>query len=188
MKKGLVLGVGINDLPRFHGCPFYSRWKGVLRRCFGDRSHDHYRDCRIAEEWLRFSSFKSWMENQPWSGNHLDKDILSPGEKIYRPETSVFIPAYLNNLVIDRPSQHGDLPVGVSRTQRGKPFMARVHWLDGGRTSVGSFDCQSEAHKAWAHAKAGVMRQAVDLYRASENFDERVCVALMNRAAELAST
>lgn len=188
MGRGLVLGVGINDLPRYHNCPFYSRWKGILRRCFGERDDRHYEGCQVAEQWLRFSAFKAWMESQPWIGNHLDKDILSPGERIYRPETSVFVPSILNNLAIERPSQSGDLPVGVSRTRRGKPFMARVHWLDGSRTSVGSFDCPHEAHRAWATAKAGVIRQAVDQYRTTDRFDERVCAALLDRADQLAAT
>lgn len=187
MAKGLVLGAGINDLPRYHNCPFYSRWKGMLRRCFGERDDHHYEGCQIAEEWLRFSTFKIWMERQPWLGNHLDKDILSPDTKIYCPETSVFVPSFLNNLAIDRPSQRGDLPTGVSRTMRGKPFMARVHWLDGSRTSIGSFECPQEAHRAWAIAKASVIRQAVDQYRTTDRFDERVCAALLRRAYDLST-
>lgn len=71
---------------------------------------------------------------------------------------------------------------------RGKPYMARVRWLDGSRTSVGSFDCPHEAHRAWATAKAGVIRQAVDQYRTTDRFDERVCIALLGRADQLAAT
>lgn len=185
MARGLVFGVGITDLPGYSNCPFYSRWKGILRRCFSERDKRYYEGCQVAEQWLRFSAFKAWMEQQPWPGYHLDKDILSPCEKIYRPETSVFVPSILNNLAIDRPSQRGDLPVGVSRTVRGKPFMARVHWLDGSRTSVGSFDCPQEAHKAWAIAKARVIRQAVDQYRTADRFDDRVCQALLIKADQL---
>lgn len=183
----LVYGVGINDLKSQHNCPFYSRWKGMLRRCFAGRDDPYYEGCQVAEAWLTFSEFRAWMETKPWLGNQLDKDILSPAEKIYRPETSVFVPAYLNSLVIDREKPASGLLRGVSHTQRGKPYMARVRWLDGSRTSVGSFHCQAEAHRAWAHAKAGVIRQAVQLYRSTDGYEERVCVALAEWADQLES-
>lgn len=188
MARGLVFGIGINDLPRYHSCPFYSRWKGMLRRCVGDRAFGPYDGCRVADEWLVFSAFMDWMKDRPWMGNHLDKDILRPSEKLYCPETSVFVPAYVNSILIERDSGVCGLPIGVSTTMRGKPYMARVRWLDGSRTSVGSFDCPYEAHRAWANAKAGVIRQAVDQYRTTDRFDERVCTALLDRADQLAAT
>ena len=29
----------------------------------------------MADDWLSFMAFKNWMQEQPWQGNSLDKDI-----------------------------------------------------------------------------------------------------------------
>ncbi|MNJ54228.1 hypothetical protein D3C77_496600 [compost metagenome] len=140
----------------------------------------------MADEWLRFSRFKTWMAGQPWQGNHLDKDILRPGDKCYSPDTCVFVPIWINTLLNDCGASSGSLPTGAYLFR--KRYVARVHDGHGKRLFIGSFDCPNEAHRAWAIAKAGVIRQAVDQYRTTDRFDERVCIALMDRADRLAAT
>lgn len=63
MSRRLVFGAGIKDIRTHHGCPYYERWKGVLRRCYSKSGEipASYDGCRIAEEWLVFSNFKHWM-------------------------------------------------------------------------------------------------------------------------------
>ena len=95
--KKLVFGVGINDadyvidkrinasLPGerrsqkvLWACPYYSRWKDVLSRCYAAYhllKRPNYFDCTVCEEWLLFSNFKKWMEQQDWEGKQLDKDL-----------------------------------------------------------------------------------------------------------------
>ncbi|HHN2558986.1 TPA: hypothetical protein ACRMP4_006574, partial [Pseudomonas aeruginosa] len=96
MKKGLIRGVGRNDADynvyqfidgERHMCPFYSRWKGMLERCYGKRYENSsaYVDCKVDERWLSFMAFREWMQERPWKGNHLDKDLLRPGDKMYSP-------------------------------------------------------------------------------------------------------
>lgn len=188
MTRSVVCGIGITDLRAKHGCPYYNRWKGVIRRCYGTprRLPNTYEGCSVAEEWLVFSRFKSWMETQPWEGYHLDKDILRPWEMKYSPDTSVFVPPWINNLMNDSAAISGSLPIGVS-VNRGR-YMARVHNGRGKREFAGLFDTPEEAYQAWAKAKAGVIRAAVDRYKETARHDERVCLALLDKAADLAST
>lgn len=188
MGRGLVLGVGINDSPSHHGCQLYSRWKGVLRRCHSKNGDvpDSYKGCRVVDEWLRFSAFRAWMVEQPWQGNHLDKDILRPWEKLYCPETSVFVPQYINTLMSEKPSSLTGLPVGVVRTLRGRPYMAMIRVLGAEKVGLGVFDTAEDAHRAWAKAKSVVIAEAIDRYRTTDRYDERVCAALMDRAKQLA--
>ncbi|MCZ9636846.1 hypothetical protein [Pseudomonas putida] len=188
MRKGIIYGVGINDERTTNGCPFYNRWKGVIRRCFapGKNEAARYAGCSVDPEWLRFSAFKRWMQDKPWEGNHLDKDILRPQEKRYSPDTCVFVPIWINTLLNDCAASSGALPTGVYLFR--KRYIARTHDGHGKRLFVGSFDCPHEAHRAWATAKAGVIRQAVDQYRTTDRFDERVCAALLDRADQLAAT
>ena len=112
-KDKLVYGVGINDADyRVQEkitvvdedgkkkqklvwiCPFYEKWKPMLRRCYSAKYQEvrpTYIGCSVSEDWLRFSTFKAWMAAQDWEGMEIDKDILFPNNKIYSPETCVFI-------------------------------------------------------------------------------------------------
>lgn len=186
MRRGLVYGVGLTDEKASNDCPFYSRWRGVLKRCYSPNPKEvaRYAGCTVADEWLRFSAFKVWMMGRPWQGNHLDKDILRPGDKRYSPDTCVFVPVWINTLLNDCAGSSGSLPTGVYLFR--KRYIARVHDGDS-RVFIGSFECPSAAHEAWAVAKADVIRRAVNRYRTTSQFDERVCAALLCRADALAS-
>lgn len=194
--RGLIKGFGINDEPK--GCasaskpisPYYSRWKGIIARCYGKEAarRPGYGGCQVSEEWRSFTRFRDWMQQQPWQGNHLDKDILRPWEKLYCPETSVFVPVYINTLMNDCAAVRGDLPTGVTRNARGMPFAARIRLADSKRVGLGVYETAEEAHQAWAKAKSSVIAEVVDRYRTTDRYDERVCAALMDRANQLAKT
>lgn len=188
--KGIVCGIGINDAEyNVKHCPFYARWKGVIHRAFsGNKKWERvYDGCSVDFRWLRFMPFREWMAEQPWHGNHLDKDILSPGVKVYSPDTSVFVPVWLNTLLYDGSCSSGTLPTGVSLNPRSKtkPYQARVHSGDGIRLCVGTFDTKEEAHIAWRSAKADVIENAIDRYKLTDRYDGRVCDALSMRASSL---
>ena len=118
MGRSSIQGVGINDLPynvvindTINGkttqvwmCQFYRVWKSMLTRCYSPKFHmDHqsYIDCQVVEEWHSANEFKLWMEKQTWEGNDLDKDLLVEGNKIYSPDTCVFISHTVNAFVND---------------------------------------------------------------------------------------
>lgn len=107
----LVAGVGVNDanykvFPLVNGiktvCPYYQVWKHMLWRCYSEKAlgvHPTYKDCFVCDEWLVFSNFKKWMVQQNWEGKEIDKDLLVPGNKVYSPDTCIFITKELNNLL-----------------------------------------------------------------------------------------
>ncbi|QDB70962.1 putative transcription factor [Pseudomonas phage vB_PaeP_YA3] len=196
--RGLVCGVGINDADYqvssvVNGkrvlCHFYNRWHGLIERCYGDRPYRQrfYEGCRMADDWLSFMAFKNWMQEQPWQGNSLDKDILRPWEKFYCQETSVFIPQWLNALCTESANRKSDLPLGVSRNPRSKPnpFMARIRGCDGKQFLIGVFPDPESAHVAWREAKANILREAVKRYELLDRHDNRICAALEERARKL---
>ena len=67
MSRNLVAGVGINDADynvTLHdketgkciiwSCPYYSRWKGMLVRCYSSNHKNKqpsYKGCTVCEEW-----------------------------------------------------------------------------------------------------------------------------------------
>jgi len=107
MKRGRrktgIFGAGINDagypvMKIINGkqvmCVFYNAWKTMIMRCYSlkwQSKYPTYKDCTMDKEWLLFSVFKKWMENQDWKGNQLDKDILIPGNKHYGVKSCVFV-------------------------------------------------------------------------------------------------
>lgn len=102
-KRKLIYGVALNDswynvnyksVGVTFSCPYYTRWVAMLRRCYSSSykaKKTTYRDCSCCDDWLVFSVFRSWMEQQDWEGKELDKDIRVRGNKLYSPTTCLFV-------------------------------------------------------------------------------------------------
>ena len=149
-------------------CPYYTAWTGMLDRCLSTKFKDKnptYKDVTCCEEWLTFSKFKSWMETQDWEGKQLDKDLLVYQNKIYSPETCVFVTGKVNNFLLRNTASRGLYPLGVTKAQliHGKyeptnkyvAYCGHKYTKSGSRTSIylGAFMIPEEAHKAWQKAK-----------------------------------
>ncbi len=124
-KNKLVCGVGVND---YEGnvtengkhIKSYNTWCSMLARCYSSKAQikmPTYIDCSVCEEWLSFSNFKIWFDENYVEGFHLDKDILVQGNKVYSPEFCRFVPQYLNKLLTDCGNARGDLPLGVAESK-----------------------------------------------------------------------
>lgn len=160
-NRKLKFGVGINDAdypvnPMINGkrkiCPFYSVWSNMIRRCYVDDKNRRpgfetpYIGCSVVEEWHRFSVFKSWMETQDWKGKQLDKDLKIHGNKVYGPETCIFIPREINILIsLGRSSKCG-LKKGLHMD--GGRIRAEISRY-GKKCHIGHFHKEEDAHQAW---------------------------------------
>lgn len=185
----LILGVGINDAnyvvePRYGGvrivCPYYKSWSSILTRCYSEKYQKRkptYKGCSVTEEWLTFSNFRSWMITQDWEGKHLDKDLIIEGNKIYGPETCIFVNGALNSLLTNSTAARGDLPLGV--TKLGRNYQARVG-NEGRLVQLGTFKTPEAAHIAWRKAKSKIIMES-----AITQQDNRVFIALIKRAKNL---
>ena len=186
-----VHGVGINDAdyvtnPTVEGkqvtCPFYRKWKSMLGRCYSAKiqeKHPTYVGCSVVEEWLTFSNFRKWMITKNWKRTHLDKDLLIEDNKVYGPETCVFICRALNNLFNDHGNARGDLPLGVSK--HGKKYKANVN-KGIKRIHLGLFKTPEKAHTAWRKAKAKIILNSRELTN-----DNRVKKVLTQKAEALSN-
>jgi len=196
-KRSLVFGVGINDADyntsitksytQSDGkrtkkivwrCPFYTRWYNMLRRAYNPNLHNDrptYIDCSVNNDWLTFSNFKTWMEQQDWEGKELDKDLLFPDNKEYGPDTSIFVSKEVNMFVVELSSRRGKWPIGVSYNKNAKKFQASLK-MNGTSIYLGYYDTPKEAHKAWLSCK---LKKAHIL--AAQQTDERIAKALIDR-------
>lgn len=192
--KRLLYGVGINDAnylissgevvdgkwKELGRCPYYAAWKGMLMRCYSDKyreKHPTYSGCKVCPGWLIFTNFREWMEKQDWMGKQLDKDLLIAGNKIYSPETCVFVSSELNHFLMDGASRRGKYPIGSCfHSTRGK-FMSNCrNPFTGKNEYLGLFKTADEAHKAWKARKNELACAYADLQN-----DERVAGALRER-------
>lgn len=196
--KRLVCGVGINDADYVvqvkeeagyvNGkrkrrlvwvCPFYQTWKSMLVRCYSDYKYKYptYKQSSVTEEWHLFSTFKSWMETQDYEGKHLDKDLLVQGNKVYSPETCVFVSVVVNSFLTERDGDRGDYTIGVYWYQRDQKFIAQCsNPFTKKRENLGAHTTEISAHKAWLKRKLELAHAL-----AAVQTDERVACALVER-------
>lgn len=182
--KRKVCGVGINDsltpinkrvtLPHPKGkqiqktvwaCPFYIVWADMLKRCYSDKylkKYPTYTGCSVCEDWLYFSKFKSWMEQQDWEGKELDKDLLVMGNKVYCPEMCLFVSKDVNYLFLSKFNKRGEYFLGVSSTgSKIRPYRAQCS-VGKVKIELGRFHTELEAHNAWKRAKIDAIKFAMD--------------------------
>lgn len=161
-------------------CPFYAKWRSMLRRVYSKFEHDRnptYTDCTVCNEWLRFTNFKAWMETQDWEGKELDKDLLFHGNKVYDPSFCIFIDGAVNNFIIEREASRGEWPIGVYWNTYHKKFRANcANPFIGKQEHLGYFSSATEAHQAWLKRKLELAKLL-----AAEQDDPRVAKALVER-------
>lgn len=154
----LVYGVGINDVTEIvRNCPYYKKWVGMLGRCYNPKKQAErstYHGVTVCDEWLTFSNFKTWMQKKDWQGKELDKDIITPGNKVYCPECCCFVDKYVNNLFTFKLKKVSLYPVGVSyRDDRRNGYYVASVRIKGKTQRIGTYDDAMTAHLAWNMAK-----------------------------------
>ena len=151
----LIYGVGKQDTNikitnNGKMCPFYQTWKNMLQRCYYNNyiNKNNYVGCFVCEDWLFFSNFKSWMEQQDWEGRQLDKDLLFEDNKMYSPITCCFLPKEINMFIITRNKNRGLYPLGVYYNKRDKRYYSKH-----GKDYLGCYTSSKQAHIAWQKYK-----------------------------------
>ena len=192
-RNKLVFWVGINDAdyavkPMVGGkqsaCVFYRAWVNMLSRCYSDKfqvTHQKYIGCTVCEEWLTFSNFKKWMERQDFKGKQLDKDIIVSGNKVYSPETCVFVSGAVNKLLNDHGAARGKHKQGVYFVKCANKFKSQIS-IGGNIKHLGYYSTEDKAYADYAKAKAAYIREIADTQ------EPKVKSALYRHAAELENT
>lgn len=179
-KRNSVHGIGINDAnyivnPRVDGkvvrCPFYLVWSNMIERCYCQRfqlRRPTYIGCTVAKDWLTFSAFKMWMEKQDWQGKQLDKDILILGNKIYSPESCVFVSGAINSLLANNEIIRGEYPQGVSFFKRDETYKAQCK-VNGKTKHIGYFKTINKAESAYLRFKSDLILKVARESEAASN-------------------
>ncbi len=191
-KNKLIYGVGINDANyevaviiggKRNVCPFYRKWSAMIERCYSEQSltaKPTYIGCSVVEDWLTFSSFKTWMIKQEWQGMQLDKDILKEGNKVYGPDTCAFVDRRTNILLTEKRAQVGLYPAGVTRRKNSNRYISASHSGSKNPMYIGSFGTPEAARKAYLNVKSKIVIKV-----ALTQPDRRVFLALLGRSVAM---
>lgn len=203
----LVCGVGVNDANYFTqrfeswyvdgkrkrklvwSCPYYNRWKGVIRRCYSGnalKTRATYVGCTVAKEWLTFSNFREWMVSQEnvlgcLRKLHLDKDFIVLGNKVYSADTCVFVHSTVNVFITDSRKARGKYLLGVCKIEGYKFSSVCSDPMKIKPPHVGYFNEEESAHVAWRERKH---EYAIALANSNMVSDERVRQRLLTMYSE----
>ena len=185
LKNKKVYGTGITDIKMvdYEGSILksYLCWKSMLRRCLSDKfknTHKTYSDCVVSNDWLLYSTFKTWYDKKYIDGYQLDKDVICVGNKIYSEHTCCFLPPELNSLIQSHTTKN-DGYTGVTYYPKNRKLVCRVSssLLDKKRC-VGLFDTKEEAWEQYKNVKSSRIKEAALKYK--DIIDERAFNNLIN--------
>lgn len=165
----------------------YNTWTHMLTRCYDPKYHEKkptYIGCSVCEEWHNFQNFAQWYEENyyeiPGQRMQLDKDILVKGNKVYGPDTCVFVPQNINSLFVKSDNIRGDLPIGVCYNKQGKKYQAQCSTGTGKTKNLGLYNTPEEAFNAYKEFKEALINKIAnnyiedipfELYRAMINYE-----------------
>lgn len=150
----------------------YEKWLKMLNRVYNSKNESDirsYNDVTVHPDWHCYQTFAAWYHRQidhfdevdfTWE---LDKDLLVPGNRIYGPETCCIIPEQINLILCDGAFGRGSLPLGVTKTKRGKPYKVRVNSF-GEQIYLGRYETICEAQKAYWKKKFEIIQHAAIIY------------------------
>ena len=145
----------------------------MLQRCYSEEYHHRYPTyigVKVCDEWLSFMAFRKWWVENQVDGWHMDKDVLSD-DRIYSPDTCIFVPAWLNTFTIDSWASRGEWPIGVCFDRRRRKFESRCRHPFGKNEYLGHFSTPDEAHAAWLARKIEI---ANELKHLMDDIDARI--------------
>lgn len=162
----------------------YYTWQNMLERCYNEKYHEKhptYINCTVCKEWHNFQNFSKWYEENYYKVKSermcLDKDILHKGNKIYSPETCVFVPQRINKLFTKRDNKRGESCIGTSPYQN--KYMVKC-WLINPETGkskceyLGLYNTEIEGFEVYKYYKEKNIKQVADYFKSkipSELYD-----------------
>lgn len=149
----------------------YKDWYGMLSRCY-DISYKYkyqtYKNCTVCDDWLNFQNFAKWYSENYYEIEkyrmNIDKDILLKRNKLYSPETCVFVPHNINKLFIKCDASRGEFPIGVSFSSKRVKYISSC--CDNGKGKrLGEFDSPKEAFYTYKEYKEKLIKRIAEEYK-----------------------
>lgn len=168
------------------------RYANMYYRCYSkafQKSHPWYEGCTICDEWLNpehgLERFTKWCNENYYvidgeGTTQLDKDILVNGNKVYGPDTCIFVTKRINCMFSgsSRKNENG-LPMGVQYNARRQQYYPVLTGLDG-RNIIDKeyYDTAEEAWQRYVQHKQDYLESVAEAYRSV--IPEKVYKAIRN--------
>ena len=91
--------------------------------------------------------------------------LLIKGNKIYSPNTCIFVPQNINKLFTKSTKTRGELPIGVYKVSGCNNKYASHFNCCGKLANLGTFDTTEEAFNAYKIAKENEIKRIADEYK-----------------------
>jgi hypothetical protein len=159
-----LFGVGYIGIGRFNsktthnGIKIYSRWQCMIDRCYAssrNKNNSTYSYVLVCKEWHNFQYFAQWfVENYPCDGllYELDKDKLAVGNKIYSPDTCVFVTHKENSRISKQKKYLAKSPNGEVIEIVNMAKFCRENGLNDGHMNA-VIKGSRNTHKGWTRAQ-----------------------------------
>ena len=162
----------------------YKIWNGIMTRCYNDNyknTRPTYDGCYVCDEWLCYANFEKWFNENYYEIKNekmcLDKDILKKGNKIYSPQTCVFVPNRINCL-FTKNNKNRSICIGV--TKRDKKYVSTVSIM--GKNRAKFFETKEEAFFDYKKRKEQEIKRVAEEYK--ENIPNILFNAMINYKVE----
>lgn len=184
LKKTLY-GVGIND---YEGricdgigkvATFYTTWANMIARCYSNKvknKNPTYNDCYSCEKWHRLKNFKVFFDDNYKDGYDLDKDLLVKGNKVYSPETCVFLPREINSFLSNKYTCKNKLYAGITWRESIRKYQVRIG-IEGNSVHLGVFENIDDVVEVYKKAREQEAKKLANKYK--HEIDIRAYNALM---------
>lgn len=155
--------LGVGKYSRKTHLEIYNKWADMISRCYNPYTLNKkpcYIDVVVCEEWHNFQNFAKWYEENYYDYYeklYLDKDILIKSNKIYSPETCIFVPHEINEIF------SGINEIKGYRIIKGK-YIAYIK-VNKKQKYLGSFNTKEEAFNVYKIAKENQIKQIADEYK-----------------------
>ena len=153
----------------------YHTWHSMLERCYSEKYQEKYptyNGCTVCEEWLNFQNFAKWYDENSYEVNNekmnLDKDILVKHNKIYSPDTCIFVPQAINKLFVKCDRSRGDSVIGTSLYKGKYQVKCQVFNPETGKSKneyLGYYDTQEKAFEVYKYYKEKNIKEVADYYK-----------------------
>jgi hypothetical protein len=176
-----LCGVGYGVMRGDSISPFHKTWQNMINRCHNPTYNDKYKsysDCSVIEGWYDFRNFREWCEHtHPYNTEvkfELDKDMRLQGNRVYSPETCMWIPKKLNQYINEVKGASSVTGVkGVSPAMRSGEGVTdgvyEVRCADGkgGRVFLGHVNSIEEGSLIYKNYKEGRLKFLAEEYLVS---------------------
>ena len=144
----------------------YGVWYHMLRLVKNDPDNN-----AICEEWKDYNNFLEWYDKNYYSVDDekmdLLKDIFDRNNKLFSPDTCVFVPYRITRLLKGKTSKT-DLPVGVGKKKNSDMYYSTCSVIKQGKKTTirhSGFNSPDEAFKQYLKDRKQYIRDVADAYR-----------------------